>query len=139
MTYLKRLLLLALPVVAVVSMGTPAIALPASMSYIYNKPENRIGIGVIYSWPTTANYDAILPAGQRTDGPVLDWQGAGGFYIGAGYCADPYYFSTRDGGWRWYGWPGQAVTVRGPQKYPTKTVIAGESTARNEIRDLRPC
>jgi hypothetical protein len=139
MKYLKRLLVPALAVVAVVSMGTPANAIPASSSYIYNKPENAIGIGVIYSWPISGNYDAILPAGQRTDGPVLNWQRAGGFYIGAGYCADPYYFSSADGGWRWYGWPGQPITVRGPSKFPTKTAIAGESTARNEIRDLRRC
>ncbi|MFG1942312.1 hypothetical protein [Nonomuraea sp. NPDC048826] len=133
MRYLKSLAALALAAFAVMSLAAPANAQPArdlGFSYIYNKPENAIGIGVIYKWEGSPNYHAILPAGKRTDS-YLGWQVAQGFYIGPGYCADPYYYAN--GRWHWYG-----VTVSNG-KFRLATDIPGESWARNEVRDLRRC
>jgi hypothetical protein len=147
MKQLKSFAALALPAVATLSLSTPANAvLPPSTpataeptavaSYIYNKPENAIGIGVLKQFPGPVLYEGVLSAGQRTD-TGLGWYLAAGVYIGPGYCADPYYFQRSAGGWKWYG-----VTFRGGStgaKFATKTQISGESIARNEIRDLRPC
>nr|SBO92372.1 hypothetical protein BN4615_P1886 [Nonomuraea gerenzanensis] len=121
---------LALPLVTVMSLGTPAEARPVPLSYIYNKPANQIGIGV-YQARGQRPWTHILPAGQRTDS-YLDWQRAGGFYIGPGYCAEPYYFANGD--WQPYG-----VTVRGPDYFDVFDSVVGETTSRNEVRSLRAC
>jgi hypothetical protein len=90
MRILRRLAVLVLPVVVLMSLGTPAHA--ALSAYITNAASSGIGIGVIHKWDGSyvhGRYDAILPAGQRTD-QYLGWEQADGFYIGPGYCAHLY-------------------------------------------------
>lgn len=130
MKFLRKLAVLALPAVAVMSLGAPVNAQSVPSSYIYNKPGNQIGIGV-YQNRGQRPWTHILPAGRRTDSH-LGWQKAGGFYIGPGHCADPYYYA--DGVWQPYG-----VTVRGPDYFDIFDYVGGETTSRNEIRSLRSC
>ncbi|GAA1673537.1 hypothetical protein GCM10009733_083310 [Nonomuraea maheshkhaliensis] len=124
----RKLPALATAAITVMSMGAPAAAQLEPISYIYNKPGNQIGIGV-YQNRGQRPWTDILPAGGRTDSH-LGWQKAGGFYIGPGYCADPYYYS--EGQWMPYG-----VTVRGPDYFDIYDFVGGERTSRNEIRSLR--
>jgi hypothetical protein len=153
----KRLAVLALPVVAAMSLGVPATAAPSTdtrvvvaeasdtgstadarsavtpqalVSYISN--ENNIGIGVSRI-DRGQNYDAILQPHRRTDGPPLNWDRAQAFYIGAGYCADAWYYQ---GGWK----PSPtAQNVRGPVVVRTQQSISGEATARWAVRDVERC
>ncbi|MEV0162507.1 hypothetical protein [Nonomuraea fuscirosea] len=104
MKYVRRPALMALPVVAALSAAIPAGAAPSSgatalrlESYVSN--QSSIGLGVINKLDgsyTHGNYDAILPAGRRTD-TYLGWNKADGFYSGAGYCSDVSYWN----GSRW--------------------------------------
>ncbi|MFC4464634.1 hypothetical protein ACFPH6_08705 [Streptomyces xiangluensis] len=154
----KRLAVLALPVIAAMSLGVPASAAPntdtrvvvaeasdtgsasdarsavtpqALVSYISN--ENSIGIGVTRI-DRGQNYDAILQPHRRTDQSPLNWDRAQAFYIGAGYCADAWFFQ----GSGWHPSP-TAQDVRGPAVVRTQQSIPGQAVARWAVRDVKGC
>jgi len=67
--------------------------------YISNP--SPVGIGVIQDWRGFGTiygrglYDAVLPAGQRTDCAAgFGWYDAEGYYIGPGYCAEVRYYNN---------------------------------------------
>ncbi|MFJ7046804.1 hypothetical protein ACIQVC_25895 [Streptomyces sp. NPDC101112] len=148
--------MLALPVIAMMSLGVPASAAPttntqvlmvetgdtssasgadagvaplAVTSYISN--ENNIGIGVSKN-NTPEPYQAILPGHRRTDGSPLYWDHAHSFYIGPGYCAQAWYWQNN--AWRL----DPRNTLRGPVEAQI-VPISGESVARWAVRYVRAC
>jgi hypothetical protein len=145
MKYLKRSAVLALPVVAAVSLGVPASAAPATnpassvracnpgaTSYISN--QGGFGIGVIESWDGPGQrygqglYDAVLPVGQRTD-CAFGWVRAEGYYLGAGVCAALRTTNSRNE-WYEYGRVGP-----GPLQLPRDNF--GRSVERWEVNQYR--
>lgn len=121
MNNLRRLGVLALPVVAAASLIAPASAAPATgsphaaadclngvRSYIANYKGSEagagIGVGVISTWTKAGSvyakglYDEVLPVNQRTD-CRFGWYDAEGYYIGPGYCAALWAVSVRG---KWY-------------------------------------
>ncbi|MDG4784634.1 hypothetical protein O7626_01565 [Micromonospora sp. WMMD1102] len=151
MKYLSRLAVLALPVVAAVSLGVAASAAPGTgsqllapasgdtgsasrsgssvaavpRSYISNVSA-IVSIGVIKDRDGSyakGSYDALLPVDRRTDS-YLDWDHAQGFYIGPGFCAD--LFSWNGSTWISSG------TVGSGTWWPDQT-LPGQSIARWEV------
>jgi hypothetical protein len=127
MKHLTKLAVLALPVVAAISLGAPAAATPSAdspsradssgtaavISYISN--QTTIGIGVMHVRDGRYDmgaYDAILPSGQRTD-TYFGWVSGEGVYVGSGGCVKLRYWTGS--GWApggtYYGpaqiWPDQ--------------------------------
>jgi hypothetical protein len=125
MKYLKRFAILALPVIAVMSMSIPANAaqnaemrtvvlgsdgtVSASAAYYcppdppwagYISNETGIGTGVINICNGNELYDAILPAHRRTD-TYFGWGTAQGFYVGPGGCVQSWHWNGSE--WR-YVW-----------------------------------
>lgn len=150
----RRLVMLFLPVVAAVSLTAPASATSSTptqwltvgadgsfsvadtgspvaplqlTSYISN--DNPTGIGVSRDY-VDAPYQAILSGYRSTNGDPLYWSRGVSFYIGVGYCADPWFYQ---GGWK------STRTWKGPVKVLTPQAIPGEIIARWTIRYIRPC
>jgi hypothetical protein len=139
MKFLRGLALLVVSVAAVSSVSVPASAEPNTdkttsvaaqrlISYISN--ENNIGIGVSNDYDGFENYDAVLPARQRTDG-YFGWEIAEAYYVGPGYCADSYYLNAS---WKWDFY----ATTHGPATIALPQFIAGQDVARWAVRDVRP-
>jgi hypothetical protein len=148
------LALLALPVIAAMSLGTPASASPnpgslsvaqrvgeaisapgidlaeplATVSVVYNRGD--VGVGVMYVHDgdyAQGRYDAILPVDRQTDSDPLYWDRAEGVWIGNGYCANLRY---------WQGYWKDKGGYRGPQDIKLLHV-QGESVSRWEVDAFR--
>jgi hypothetical protein len=146
MKFLRGLAVLAVSVVAASLVNAPASAEPNTgvttsavgagssaaaqrlISYISN--ENNIGIGVSNDYDGFEDYDAILPARQRTDG-YFGWEIAEAYYVGLGYCADSYYLNAN---WKWVFY----ATTHGPATIALPQFIVGQDVARWAVRDVRP-
>ncbi|TDD12082.1 hypothetical protein E1292_02890 [Nonomuraea deserti] len=147
MKYLKRLAVLALPVVVAVSLGVPASAAPKAgdtrsashsgssaaaklESYIYNGTGLSVGVAYLFdNQYLNGTYDLLLPSGTRTD-TRLGWMKAEAVYIGPGYCASTAFW---DDEW----WPGTRIV--GPRTWYLEQNIPGQEIARWEIRSVYRC
>ncbi|MGW4800343.1 hypothetical protein ACWEPC_48800 [Nonomuraea sp. NPDC004297] len=126
MKYLKRLVVLALPLLAAISLGSPVSATPspapqlvapgeenkisspdsesraaaALVSYIHNRSDSNGGVGTIRwldgDYDDPRGFDAVLARGWRTN-VAFGWQQAQAFYIGSERCANTWYW----GGSNW--------------------------------------
>ncbi|GAA3802218.1 hypothetical protein GCM10023083_41620 [Streptomyces phyllanthi] len=154
--------MLALPVVAAMSLGVPASAAPGTSTQVQVQVQvlvagaggtasasgagaavspqavtsyisNENDIGIGVSQNNTPPlYEAILPGHRRTDGSPLGWNHAYSFYIGPGYCADAWYWQNN--GWRF----DPRNTVKG-SKEAQIVAIPGEAVARWAVRNVRAC
>ncbi|MFE0254672.1 hypothetical protein [Streptomyces sp. NPDC059010] len=161
MRYLKRFAVLALPVVAAMSLGASANAAPSTQAspgaetqWTVQGPDNTV------SGPGTASPDAALALvsyvsnetgigigvlnvingsesydailpGHRRTDTYFGWDRAQGFYVGAGSCVDGYFWN----GSRWVF----HSTARGPVRVRTDQSIPGQSVARWAVRSHRAC
>jgi len=134
MRFLGGLAALALSLTAATVVSVPAASASPSaaaqrlISYISN--ENNLGIGVVNDYDGFEDYDAVLPARQRTDS-YFGWEIAEAFYVGPGHCADAYYLNAN---WDWTFY----ATAHGPTTFALPQFIAGQDVARWAIRDHRP-
>ncbi|MGM1058945.1 hypothetical protein [Saccharothrix sp. Mg75] len=149
-TLARTLALLFLPVLAAISLVTPAgatsstparwltVAADGSISaadtgspvaplalrtYISNETNVKIGVS---QYDNSQDYTHLLAAHRRTDDAPLNWEQAASFYVGGGYCLDVWIFWN--GSWQ-YG-----TTVRGSREY-----LIDQSVMRWAVKNLRNC
>lgn len=102
MTRVMRPVLAAVMAVAMVLLGAaaPAQAAVSGVLGIWNAGQvGRLGIFEYFRASGGANYDAVLPQSATSDEAFDGWDQYGGFYVGAGYCAQRWTASSYSGPW----------------------------------------